>query len=264
MFKVISKKVFLTVLMSTIVASFVFSQSKKEQIRRMNQTIDSLNRVIVKEQIKAQTIEIELLKEKLSLVNDLKVKKDSISLLLRENVDLKKKIQLRETQQKGGFNLTVDNETKGSDKSKTDKNSPKDKKDDPTSPYVQDYFGTGGMGGGKGRGMGKGDLYGKGNGGGDGEGYGFGDGQGGKERERMNNINTNHIKTATTLVIRLKLTINEVGKVVDVATISIIPNSTPRNIIEEVKNIVKEQLRFSEKPGAPLETAWHTVRITPQ
>jgi hypothetical protein len=133
-----------------------------------------------------------------------------------------------------------------------------------TSAKSEDPFGTGGIGGGKGGGKGKGDLFGKGNGEGNGEGDGFGDGPGGKERVRKNNINMNHIETATNIIIRLKLTVNANGEVVAVTATSITPKSTPSNIVAEVKNTAKEQLRFNEKPGAPLETAWYTVQIAAQ
>ncbi len=84
------------------------------------------------------------------------------------------------------------------------------------------------------------------------------------DRVRLTNLRTNpSTPNDQVCQIALKLTVDSRGQVV--AASSIRDNTTTSNqrLIEEVIQLVKEEVKFKEKPGARNETAYYTVEVQP-
>lgn len=116
--------------------------------------------------------------------------------------------------------------------------------------------------------------FGGGEGGGEGGGKGpfngpdngkEGDGQGttsGAGRTRYNEITTDQIYTSVEVIVKLKMTINEDGKVISATRIEG-TTTTDQRIINQVMSAAKSQLRYSKEPGAGIQVVFYTARIIP-
>jgi len=116
--------------------------------------------------------------------------------------------------------------------------------------------------------------FGGGEGGGEGGGKGpfngpdngkEGNGQGttsGAGRTRYNEITTDQIFSSVEVIVKLKMTINEDGKVISATRIEG-TTTTDQRIINQVMSAAKSQLKYSKEPGAGIQVVFYTARIIP-
>ncbi len=134
--------------------------------------------------------------------------------------------------------------------------SPKSDNQASTTQEAPNPFGDGGSGGGTGGGKGK--TFGQDAGTGLASGKGSSEGEG---RVRLNDPSVDNIISDENHVIHLKLTINAEGAVIDVRNIASKTTTTDQRIINQVVIAVRNQVKYSKKPGAALESVFLTVRI---
>lgn len=127
----------------------------------------------------------------------------------------------------------------------------------PSGDNVDNPF-AGGFGGGTGGGQGTGNGSGIGND--SGPGTGPGSGSGGK-RNLLSNVNANDIRYNHDVRFYFQVSINQDGYVVDVRNIKSRTTTSDERIIRKVMALVKDQVRYSKSPGAPIQTLVYNVNF---
>lgn len=83
----------------------------------------------------------------------------------------------------------------------------------------------------------------------------------GADRKRMNEPDVGHIKTNVTVIIYLKITINEDGDVIS-AVNTAKTTTTDQRIINQVIAAVKSQLKYNKDPGSGLVTTTLQFKVS--
>jgi hypothetical protein len=127
-------------------------------------------------------------------------------------------------------------------------------KNSTTNPFVSSTdnpFGSGGSGG-----SGSGSWKSQGT---NGSGSDHGTGTG-RLRTRLNDVSINHIDNEQDATIYLKLTIDANGNIISCISTSQ-TTTTDQRLINQVKQAVSQQVKFSKSPGAEPEYMYYTVKI---
>lgn len=96
------------------------------------------------------------------------------------------------------------------------------------------------------------------------QGFGGSEGSRSEVRVRLTNLRSNPVTPNNQRCkIALKLTIDASGKVYEAHVIRANTTTTNQQLINEVISLVKKEVTYKEKPGAPNETAFYTVTIQP-
>ena len=82
----------------------------------------------------------------------------------------------------------------------------------------------------------------------------------GNGRTRLNNVSINHIESDRDEIIYLKLTIDESGNVISCISTSK-TTTTNQQLINQVKQAVIQQVKFSKSPGSEPVSVYYTVKI---
>lgn len=97
-----------------------------------------------------------------------------------------------------------------------------------------------------------------------GTGSGYGDGPGsGSGRKMVANIKADDLQFNQSCRIVLYLTINAEGNVVNTEVIMSETTTTNQTIINKVRELAKQQIKFNKKQNADLEKIKHKINITP-
>jgi len=232
-----------TTIMFLLISLSAFTQSKKElraeidllksqqaqlnlahqiQLNQLVLKVDSLNQVITR-----QMNERQLDHSTITLLReDLDMIKDSLSRV--KTLSTSKQAKKKEETMKATIPETIE-------------------RDDP----FLNPFGSGGSGNsaGKGSGMGYGDL-----------GLGSGSGPGTGGRQRLNNVSIEHLETEQDVIIYFKLTIDENGDILS-ADVTSKTTTSDQRLINQVKQAVIQQVKFSKSPGAEPMIMFYTIKI---
>lgn len=229
-----------------------FGQSKKEQIRQLNETVR-----LLEEHNDSLVNQVSFLKEKmLELMKD-QVEMERKKFMLEKETETLRKIMKGYVIQIDSLNTELRQARQGEIPKKSSGIRVKEPKneDHPKEP-VQSFdnpFGTGGSG----------------NAGNVGNGYGSGSwGNTGvgkrKERVRFTNINIESLEIKEEATIYLKLTIDEMGRVIYVQNIRSKTTTTDQVLINKIMDAVKKQVRYSKDPGSPIVKQFYTIKVKPQ
>ena len=82
----------------------------------------------------------------------------------------------------------------------------------------------------------------------------------GNGRTRLNDVSINHIESDRDEIIYLKLTIDESGNVISCISTSK-TTTTNQQLINQVKQAVIQQVKFSKSPGSEPVSVYYTVKI---
>jgi hypothetical protein len=84
------------------------------------------------------------------------------------------------------------------------------------------------------------------------------------ERIRRTNLTSNpRTPNSQTHTIALKLIVDANGTVISVSEIRERTTTTNQVLIDEVKELVKKEVKYESKPGAPNETTYYTITVKP-
>lgn len=85
----------------------------------------------------------------------------------------------------------------------------------------------------------------------------------GAGRVRYNEISTDEIYTSSTVIVKLILTIDAEGRVVDARCLTSQTTTTDQRIINQVIYAARTQLKYNPEPGAGLQSVYYTAKIVP-
>lgn len=82
------------------------------------------------------------------------------------------------------------------------------------------------------------------------------------KRKQLTRLEGGDIQSNTACVIELKVFINAAGKVVDAKSNADKTNTTEKTLVSKVIQLVKEQIRYEEKPGAAIQVQTLSVKVS--
>ena len=243
-------------------AGISFSQSKKKQIERLEQQVDSL--------LKVDKIHQDLLK-------DLENESRTLKMIIRDyvkqidqlnslNLNLEEKLRNQEAQiVKSELYEDLENA-----KQKETGEEPETENIRPSSQSNHRYpddvphrgdgrgnpFGSGGSGGGQGNGEGGG--FGSDSGSDSGPGTGIGNDH---RRVRQNDVNIENVSVANDATINYQLTVDADGNVVAFRLAGIRDMSLDEALVNKVGTAIKKQVKYNRAKGSPLVYQYYTIHI---
>lgn len=232
-----------TTIIFLFISASVFSQSKKELRAEIDLLKSQQAQINLAHQIQVDqlTKQVDSLKNIIIRQNDQRQLDHSTIVRLREELD-------NTADSLNRVNNLLSSKQPKKKEEKTNATIPATiEKDD---PFVNPFESCGsGSSAGNGSGMGTGDLW-----------YGSGGGPGTGGRTRLNNVSIDHLENEQDATIYLKLTVDANGDVISAAVTSKTTTSD-QQLINQVKQAVIQQVKFSKSPGAEPINVYYTIKI---